>query len=385
MKIKQTIQLPLGTILVIVASLLVISVVFLGNVVRAESSNQHLITIHEGGTTKSIISDQPTLREAFQKADIAIDDNDMVEPNIDQELVGNDYQVNIYRARPITIVDGQKQVRVMTAYQTPKQIVESASMVLRDEDTTSMSLSTDMVADGASMRLDIDRATAINLELYGKKEVVYTQAENVGDFLKEKDITLGSKDSMSAKPMTPITANMSLQVWRDGKQTVTQDEEIAPPVETIQDADRPVGYKKITTAGTPGKRSVTYEIIMKNGKETSRKKIQSVVIDQPTKQVVVVGAKQKTFGGSCGDWIAGAGITDTANASYLIGVESGCNPNAVNASSGACGVGQALPCGKTGCEMGDGACQTRWMNGYVKGRYGSWQAAADHHRATGWY
>jgi len=83
--------------------------------------------------------------------------------------------------------------------------------------------------------------------------------------------------------------------------------------------------------------------------------------------------------------MAGAGITDLANANYLVGEESGCNPYAVNKSSGACGIGQEYPCGKSGCELGDGACQMRWMNDYVLGRYGSWANAAEKHRTSGWY
>lgn len=87
----------------------------------------------------------------------------------------------------------------------------------------------------------------------------------------------------------------------------------------------------------------------------------------PTKAVAVSG--------TCGQWIANAGIADVASARALINAESGCNPNVVNRSSGACGVAQELPCGKSGCSLGDGNCQVRWMDSYVKGRYGSWSNA----------
>lgn len=89
--------------------------------------------------------------------------------------------------------------------------------------------------------------------------------------------------------------------------------------------------------------------------------------------------------GSCAEWIAAAGITDVQNAAELIRRESGCNPNAINRSSGACGVAQELPCGKSGCALGDGACQVRWMNRYVLGRYGSWANAVAHHNSHNWY
>lgn len=89
--------------------------------------------------------------------------------------------------------------------------------------------------------------------------------------------------------------------------------------------------------------------------------------------------------GNCGDWLAQAGITDTASAMTLIQRESGCNPNAVNPGSGACGVAQELPCGKSGCSLGDGACQVAWMRRYVEGRYGSFASALGHSNSVGWY
>lgn len=89
--------------------------------------------------------------------------------------------------------------------------------------------------------------------------------------------------------------------------------------------------------------------------------------------------------GNCSVWLANAGVSDIADAEYLINRESGCNPNAVNPSSGACGVAQELPCGKSGCTLGDGQCEVIWMNQYVIDRYGSWANAAAHERAYNWY
>jgi hypothetical protein len=74
-----------------------------------------------------------------------------------------------------------------------------------------------------------------------------------------------------------------------------------------------------------------------------------------------------------------------AAAAQLIARESGCNPNAVNRSSGACGIAQELPCGKSGCGLGNGACQLAWMNSYVLGRYGSWENALAHSLKYSWY
>lgn len=80
---------------------------------------------------------------------------------------------------------------------------------------------------------------------------------------------------------------------------------------------------------------------------------------------------------SCGEWMAQAGIPINATTQKLIINESGCKPHAVNKSSGACGIPQALPCSKLKCPLNDSGavCQLKWMDGYVKDRYGSWESA----------
>lgn len=87
--------------------------------------------------------------------------------------------------------------------------------------------------------------------------------------------------------------------------------------------------------------------------------------------------------GSCSEWMVAAGVTDMANAAELIRRESGCNPNAVNRSSGACGIPQALPCSKLGTN--DPVAQIRWMQNYVNARYGGWAGAVAFWNAHNWY
>jgi hypothetical protein len=89
--------------------------------------------------------------------------------------------------------------------------------------------------------------------------------------------------------------------------------------------------------------------------------------------------------GSCTDWLAQAGIPATYAVLELIRRESSCNPNSVNPSSGACGIGQQLPCGKWAHQWNDPVGGMIDMNGYVMGRYGSWENALAWHNSHNWY
>lgn len=256
-----------------------------------DATGQRLISIHEGGTTRGVLTTESTLRAALKQANIAIDPNDLVEPGLDNELIAGQYDVNIYRARPITIVDGSVRKKIISPYQTPSQITDHADISLQDEDTTSMVVNTDIASHGVGLQLTVERATPFTLVMYGKTIQAYTQATTVDDMLKQKDITLGAADTLSLSRSTPITAGMTVELWRNGTQTITENQEIAFPIETIKDADREVGFKEVRTPGEKGAKTVSYEVNMKNGIESSRVEIQSVTTKEPKAQIEVVGTK----------------------------------------------------------------------------------------------
>lgn len=71
--------------------------------------------------------------------------------------------------------------------------------------------------------------------------------------------------------------------------------------------------------------------------------------------------------------------------SFIYQKESGNNPSAINPSSGACGLGQALPCSKMPCSLSDYACQDRFFTNYALQRYGSWQSAYNFWLGNSWW
>ena len=60
---------------------------------------------------------------------------------------------------------------------------------------------------------------------------------------------------------------------------------------------------------------------------------------------------------------------------FIYQKESSNRTDAINQSSGACGIGQAWPCSKLPCTLQDYECQDRYFTGYMQSRYGSWSAA----------
>lgn len=73
------------------------------------------------------------------------------------------------------------------------------------------------------------------------------------------------------------------------------------------------------------------------------------------------------------------------NVDYIIQHESSWVVGNINKSSGACGLGQALPCSKMKCSLSDGKCQVDWTLNYILNRYGSTKNARAFWSAHHWY
>ncbi len=361
------------------------------------AAGEHIITLHDDGIDKGFITKATTLREALKEANVRIDSNDRTEPGLDETLVASSYEVNVYRARPVIVRDGKSETKIITAYRTPKQIAEQAGLKLHDEDGAALSHSSDMLVDGAAEILTIQYATPFTFVFYGKTIQAYTQAKTIGEMLKTKGITPAGNDTLTPDASTPVVNGMTVQLWKNGEQTVTVDEDIVFETEQIKDTNRDKSFKEVKTPGVNGKKTVTYKIVMQNGVETSRVVVNSVTTKEAVKQVETIGAKLPTptnpseaqtlgrqmmldFGYDEGQWPC----------LYNLWMrESGWRTTAGNPSSGAYGIPQSLPASKMATYGPDyltnASVQITWGLNYIKGRYqtpcGAWGAF----ETKGWY
>lgn len=395
---KSTRSTLIWSVGIAIALLLIGSLVFFVHQrANAAPASGRLITIHDRGTEKVILSDADTIGDALKEAAITLDSHDAIEPAVTQKLVASEYQVNIYRARPVTVIDGPTHQKIITAYQTAEQIVKNAGISLYSEDTTTLDRSNDLISNGAGLELTIKRATAFGFTLYGTKSEARTQATTVGAMLKEKAINLDTNDRVSLALTDPITTGTEVRVWREGKQTITAEEPVAFETQQIRDTDHDYGYKVIQAAGIDGKKNVTYEVQIQDGVEVKRTEIASLVTAQATKQIEVIGAKLPTPTNPSENQALGHLMM--LNAGYgedqwpclvnLWNHESGWRTTAGNTSSGAYGIPQSLPASKMAAYGPDYLTnpqpQIAWGLNYIKGRYGTPCGALKAWTDKGWY
>jgi hypothetical protein len=121
--------------------------------------------------------------------------------------------------------------------------------------------------------------------------------------------------------------------------------------------------------------------------------IQSIKVEaafQPLPEAETVVEKTKPSG-TLADWMQAAGISsaDYDAVNFILSHESGFNPLAINASSGAYGLCQALPGSKMSSVSSDwqtnAVTQLKWCDQYAKSRYNGWQQAQVAWVAKGWW
>lgn len=161
----------------------------------AKGEGAKIINIFENGARTSFKTNAATIGDALKEQGISISQEDNVEPRLNEQLTDTIYNVNIYRANPFVIEDGATRRKVMTAAKTSRKIAESAGLSLHKEDLILPQNSNNFLEDGAATVLVVKRAKEITVKLFGKTQILRTQANTITDFLKRKTLNYQLKIS----------------------------------------------------------------------------------------------------------------------------------------------------------------------------------------------
>ncbi len=269
-------------------------------------------------------------------------------------------------------------------------------------------------AFASATKAPVVQKLTLSVEVDGKKHSVDAlTGATVARVLDDAGITVGTLDEVSKALDSTVDDGDSIKIVRVTKDTISEQFTDPHSSSEQQDANLPKGERQVATQGVDGQGSRTYSITYKDGVEVKREVLAESITQARVDEVVKVGTAEKAATPVPGTAAPGApasgpvspgsnreiaqsmlasfgwGPEQFAYLDYLWQKESGWNQHAANRSSGAYGIPQALPGGKMASAGADWATnpatQIRWGLGYIKGRYGSPQAAYAHSKSTGWY
>jgi uncharacterized protein YabE (DUF348 family) len=296
---KPLFTVPIATFMVLLA--LAGAGLFL-NHGASRQKDPNVVVVTYDKKERTIPTDADTVGELLKRLDITMNAGDVVEPSEDTEIASDNFRVNVYRAVPVTIVDGSKKTFAYSAAATPRSIVKQAGITVYPEDDLELIPTENFLAESSiGERVVITRATPVNLNVYGTKVVVRTHAKTVADLMVEKEITLGKDDTVVPAADTPITPSLQVFLVRKGVKIKTVEEVVPMPVETVDDSKLAFGTIAVRQQGSSGKKLVTYQLELRNGKVVGRKAIQTVITEKPVKRIVARGSIPLTL--SLQEWL----------------------------------------------------------------------------------
>lgn len=390
---KHPFVVPILTFFVLFFATLVFYINFNGKTVGPADSR--VVNVYVDGNQQTLPTRARTVEDLLNRMKIKLRKGDVVEPKLSTQIIEDDFTVNVYRARPVSITKGKKTETVITAQQSARGVAEEQGIKVYPEDVVELKTPVNFLEEGVVVeKLVVKPSVPVKLVLYGQTYAVRTHARTVGELVKEKGLDT-NEVTIFPPTKTKIKPNLVIFVTYPGKKIVTKEEKIPFKERRVEDPNLEEGTTKVKTEGENGKKVVIYEIDVDSKK---KKVLQTVVASKPIDRVIAVGTKPVdatslpagTVSGSKLDWMRAAGIDPSVYqyVDYIIGRESGWNPASVSANR-CIGLGQKCDASSLIAQcpnwQSDPVCQLNHFSGYANGRYGSWQGAYSAWQAQGWW
>lgn len=201
------------------------------------------------------------------------------------------FQFVLFQEKHLTLVDGEVE-EVTTFAQDIGALLEEQKKVLGEFDKTIPDLDAPVEDE---MVVTVYRAKPVTLVEGEKTTVVKSAALTVGDVLRESNIALDSDDRVV--PGLTESVVHEINIIRVEKTQVIEEKEIPYTLERVEDSDILKGDKRILQEGKNGLEKRVLEIVLENGKEKARNLVDKVILKEPQKQIVAIGQRQSVSRG----------------------------------------------------------------------------------------
>lgn len=130
----------------------------------------------------------------------------------------------------------------------------------------------------------------VTIEVDGRSQTITTAASTVREALAEAGVTLGELDEVEPPPFTPLENDLTITVARVSEsleviqQTIPFERKLVRS-ESMDEDDPP----RILQAGEPGLQETTWRIVYRDGLEVERFPTNTVVVEQPQDEIVMIG------------------------------------------------------------------------------------------------
>ncbi|MFD2419089.1 transglycosylase family protein [Amycolatopsis pigmentata] len=250
------------------------------------------VTVDVDGHEQTVHSFGKTVGEVLHDAGLSVGEHDALSPS-PQAAVGDGGVIKLDHGRKLNlVVDGVARESWVRATNL-RDALAQLGLAEKFAPGTWFSVAPDAALSLGGSTVEVH--TLKNVTLYDGESAprkLTTTALTAGDFLKDQNLSLGPDDELLGGSAVKLTDNAEVHISRTGVSVITQQENIDPPVQQVQDNTLDAGKQVVQDPGTPGTQMVTYKVTKRNGKETARLQLSVQVLTPPKAKIVRVGTKQ---------------------------------------------------------------------------------------------
>ncbi|SFK57883.1 Uncharacterized conserved protein YabE, contains G5 and tandem DUF348 domains [Halobacillus dabanensis] len=286
MKLGRMLKSAISHMMVWATVIAVLCIAFLVTV--SYEATKASVQVTQNGQKELIRTHANTIDDLLSELDVTVEQHDELSHNL-SDPVEYGMDVTYIASKSINLaIDRNNTEEYNTTASTVGEFFEQEGFQFEERDEISHEEDTP-IEEG--MDIQIQQAFQVVVNDGGESEKVWTTESTVEDFLDEQEISLDKLDELNVDESDRITADTPITITRVEKVTDVVEEEVDYTVETKKDSSLPKGEKKVITSGEKGLITKKYEVILKNGKETSRELIEENVEKESEKEVVALGTK----------------------------------------------------------------------------------------------
>jgi uncharacterized protein YabE (DUF348 family) len=267
---------------------LVIAGVIGGSAAWAHSPAQKTIALRIDGHNQQVHTTASKVSGALSAAGIAVGAHDIVAPDLNSAIADHGTIV-VRRGHLLHLtVDGVSRNVWVNA-----DSVNEALSQLGYSSASLVSVSRSMRLDRGVTTLSIDSPKQVTFLLDGKRMVVRSAGTTVQDAISASMIFLGPHDRISVPATSKLRDHQIIRISR--LKYATTSVTVAVPYSTVSqpDASSYVGTNTVVSAGKPGSKRITYQLVYVDGKLAGKIAVSATMLSQPVAQVEKTGSKQQ--------------------------------------------------------------------------------------------
>jgi uncharacterized protein YabE (DUF348 family) len=249
--------------------------------------NNKSVTLTVDGQASTVSTFGSTVADVLAESEVVVGERDDVTPAVGEEI-SDGANIEVVTAKPVNVnVDGDSST-IHTTAATVRELLDELEVT--DESALSAPLTAELASVGA---VTISTPKNVTIAVDGKTRKEVTTATTVGDLLQEHKIKVRKDDKLSVAAKEPVEEGTKVKVTRIDRERVEEAESIPFGTDETTNSAMYNDEEKVTRTGKAGERVKVYEIVLTDGKETSRKLVREKVTREPVSQKITVGTKKR--------------------------------------------------------------------------------------------